>query len=280
MLWPFWCLGFSTFFFSLWAILAVGSDLYMSDISDRLDAYKQKTSIADFIALGVVAVVIVMFIVGVWWPSFTAPTENPYMANYKNSSKNKWFTPVPKAVQKMDAKRTDLCYDWTTTGMPAVVPSTNFSTLGSHGGYRVAILARNADLRTSNHGGAVTGTDEARYLFFAGQNNSNDAFAFVKGRLDQVNTYLKSTKICPRKLDTQSMVYIRVEELNMDDLNTQALKTTESTATYVAPTPTGTSSPGDILAGFPEYSGSLKGSYNVRFLKNTNLMNAQVVGKL
>jgi len=55
------------------------------------------------------------------------------------------------------------------------------------------MLLKNSSIKMNNdikNTGDILGTEEARTVFYNNQNNSNDAFIFIKGTEEEVNNYL------------------------------------------------------------------------------------------
>lgn len=122
-------------------------------------------------------------------------------------------------------------------------------------------------MKTSNPAGAINGTEKARYVFWTGQTNSNDAFVHFKGTLDEVNTYLQNTKVCPIKLSLKETVYVQVEQIDLTSLNTLGLKNdgNENISGYAPPTNNGASNPADPIPNYSEWvPNTIKGNYKSR----------------
>lgn len=208
------------------------------------------------------------------------PKENQFAANFINadSKTSGSFKRVPVSVQKNVNDNKSMCYNWNISTMPKVT----LTNKDANKGFRVAILARNSTLRTSNSGGAVSGAKDARVVFYPGQNNSNDEFIFFKGTESQVNTYLTNLQVCPNKLGESERVYVHAEEVNLLDVNGSGLKYGEATSSYVVPTASGASSPADIIPNFSAWTSTtnITGNYLARLKFNDNLAKAQLVGNL
>jgi len=151
----------------------------------------------DWLTLVLIVVCIILAIV-FGAIGFSKPKENQFATNFNktNAKTIGSFKRVPEKIQKNQNDNKSLCYNWDSASMPQV-------KLGNAGtanvGFRVAILARNSTLKTTNSGGAVSGSQEARVVFYPGQENSSDEFMFFKGTESQVNEYLKNLQICPIK---------------------------------------------------------------------------------
>jgi hypothetical protein len=160
--------------------------------------------------------------------------------------------------------------------MPAAVAdSTLFN--GDNAGFRIAILAKNSTINTTDKSGAVNGSLRTRNVFYAGQLNSNDAYVQFKGTESQVNQYLANTKVCPIDLTQKEEVYVDTEQLDLSLLNSQGLKNSESTSGYAAPTPAGTSA---TISDHPDWVSGLKGDWKSKFSLNANLGSAKIIGRL
>ena len=160
--------------------------------------------------------------------------------------------------------------------MPTAVADPALFT-GDNAGFRIAILAKNSSINTTDKSGAVDGSLRTRNVFYAGQLNSNDAYVLFKGTESQVNQYLANTKLCPIDLTQKEEVYVDTQQLDLSLLNSQGLRNSESTSGYAAPTPTGTSA---TISGHVDWVSGLKGTSRSKFSFNANLVTAKIIGRL
>lgn len=104
-------------------------------------------------------------------------------------------------------------------------------------GFRVAILAKNAEFQ--NLPAAPVKLDEsARYIFFPGCENIDDAFLFMKGDENEINAALSLLDYSPTGFDDVKIFY-NIEELDLNTLDNTGLKSGETTQGYSKPTKNG-----------------------------------------
>lgn len=138
------------------------------------------------------------------------------------------------------------------------------------------MIARNSFFLTTNLGEAVRGSQESRYVFFPNQKDSRDAYVIIKGTEEQVNKFLMNTSVCPHDLDFSEAVYVKIEQLALNTLDSLGLKNNEHTFGYQPPVKGGTKP--DII-GYPNYMQGTEGNWNSKFTVNKSLNPATAKGR-
>jgi hypothetical protein len=280
MLYPFFCLAWCTFCWSVLMVLMIGANFYLSDTTEQLVNFDKKTSGCDWLTV-FLCLALLGCIIALMFHKVPAPVTNPYVSSYNSfTTKNlndANFTPVPSSVLKKATVTNDLCYSWSTKSLPLV--KLDPAVTGGTQGFRVAILAKNSTLKY----GAVSqksqvGPTASRVVFWPGQNNSADAALFIYGLADEVNTLLKTVKVCPIDLNMAEKYWVDIQQVDQQTLNSQGLTSgqdltgyEEPTANGASPTPSGT---------WPQPMSFSSGSYKASSSLNVSLPIVVVQGTL
>ena len=292
--WPAYVLGLCSLFFTMFFAIIIGSDIYLSDSGEQLNKESsKKLGLADYLALGIALALIIGFVIYLLVAgSYKAPAQNPNATAYYNMKKgiaDDKYEPVPKAVLKSSSNdassNENLCYKWDFTSMPkAVVDSSLSDYSAATVGFRVTWLARNTIMNNTNSGGAIICNKQFRTNAVAHENNSLDAFGFIKGTAAQVNTYLQNTELCVRALASDQDVYVVIEQVNLTYLDTRCLFDTEQLVNpYVPPSETALISHTPHFYGtnnFEHFAAGTKGNSYTKLHLNQSLFATTLQGKL
>lgn len=216
ILYPFFCLAWCTFCWCVLMVLMIGADFYLSDTTEQLVNFDKRTGGCDYLTV-FLCLALLGCIIALCFYKVPAPATNPYVSSYNSFTtknlKDANFTPVPSSVLKKATVTSDLCYSWDTKTLPLVKLNTAV-TAGTQG-FRVAILTKNSTLK---YGGvsqkSQVGPSASRVAFWPGQNNSADASLFIYGFADEVNTLLKTIKVCPIDLNLPEKVWVEIQQVD------------------------------------------------------------------
>ena len=243
--WAFLLFGFLT--------LMAGAAFFLSDTTEFMEIYNKKVGILELAFLGLALLLLLIPII--WYKGFFSPKAPEIDAwAQKNLAARKGTDPgdndwkiVAKSIGLRQQESVNY-YPYNPAKMPSV--KTGECPTGKKCGFRVAVLATNAELLNKPTNGAI-GEPKARYIFFKDCDSANDDFLFLKGDEATVNAALEGLDIKPRGIKDVKILY-DIQKVDLEELDGQGLKIGESISGFKNP-----ENPGKVCPDAPFKPGTI-----------------------